>query len=62
MSTPTVRDRVEDHGEHYCGSIIIYDPVTDVHTCAGMHDDLDIVVEPGECEACLDSGYHEGAP
>ncbi len=54
--------RLEDHGEHYCGSVIVYDPAADVHVCTGMHDDPDLVVEPGECEACVEREEPVGTP
>lgn len=44
--------RLQDHGEHWCGSLIVYDPRRDIHSCTGMHDDPDLIVEPGECSAC----------
>ena len=40
----------EDHGEHYCGSRIYYDPELEIHMCTGMHDDPDIIVD--ECVVC----------
>lgn len=49
----------EDHGEHWCGSQIVYDPVNDIHMCTGMHDDPDLVIEPGDCEPCNDRDRHE---
>lgn len=52
----THRPQLEEHGEHYCGSSIVYDPSHDVHLCTGMHDDPDIVIEPGECETCNERG------
>ncbi|KKN39724.1 hypothetical protein LCGC14_0740380 [marine sediment metagenome] len=52
-----IKSALEDHGEHYCGSIIIYDPHLGIHMCTGMHDDPDLVIEPGECESCIELGY-----
>ena len=54
--------RLEDHGEHYCGSTIVYDSHLDLHTCTGMHDDPAIVIEPGECTTCEEPAPGAGAP
>ena len=43
-------DELQEHGEHWCGSLIVYDPRADVHMCTGMHDDPDLVIE--DCETC----------
>ncbi len=42
----------EDHGEHFCGGQIMFDPESELHSCSGMCDGIDLVIEPGECEAC----------
>ncbi len=40
----------EDHGEHWCGSLIVYDPRTEVHSCTGMCGETDLTID--ECTAC----------
>jgi hypothetical protein len=42
--------RQTDHGEHFCGGLIAYDPDHDVHSCTGMCGDVDLVIE--ECDTC----------
>lgn len=51
----TTKPVLEEHGEHYCGSIIVFDPQTELHCCTGMCDDPDLVIEPSECAACDDT-------
>jgi len=42
--------RQTDHGEHFCGGLIAYDPDHDAHSCTGMCGDVDLVIE--ECDTC----------
>ena len=44
------RLRQTDHGEHYCGGLITYDPDHDSHGCSGMCGEVDLVME--ECLTC----------
>ncbi len=44
------RLRQTDHGEHYCGSLIMYDPDFDIHSCSGMCGEVDLIIE--ECITC----------
>ena len=40
----------QDHGEHWCGSRIVYDAEHDAHYCAGPHDDPELMLE--DCPTC----------
>ena len=41
---------LQDHGEHWCGSLIVYDPDRDIHMCTGPHDDPEL--QPEDCPTC----------
>ncbi len=43
----------QDHGEHYCGSTIVYDPRTEVHSCAGMCSETDLTID--DCTSCVEA-------